>query len=269
MAVVTPESTRGRRSIDTIQTFRRARRPKRRNLSWSTNRARGRALSLSRHAVLSHGRGESILGVFSWLFEKLKWLIGLAQPENLRTLVNLGGPPWVSYLILFAVIFSETGLLVGFFLPGDSLLFAAGFLASQDVFNIVVLQIVLGAAAIIGDAVNYYFGLQLEERVFEKGHLRFVKHEHLMAAKAFYDKHGGQAIVLARFVPFVRTFTPFVAGVAKMGYRRFAMYNIVGGVGWVLSMTLGRLLARARSNGSESILNWSCWASCLSVYCRR
>ncbi len=178
------------------------------------------------------------MSVISWLLEKLKWLISLAQPDNLRTLVNLGGPPWVSYLILFAIIFSETGLLLGFFLPGDSLLFAAGFLASQDVFNIVVLDIVLCAAAILGDAANYYLGLQLEERVFEKGHMRFVRHEHLMAAKEFYERHGGQAIVLARFVPFVRTFTPFVAGVAKMGYRRFAMYNIVGGVGWVLSMSL-------------------------------
>ena len=144
----------------------------------------------------------------------------------------------MGYAVLGAIIFSETGLLVGFFLPGDSLLFAAGFLASQDVFNIFVLDGVLIVAAVVGDALNYYVGLQMGQYVFERGRLRFVKHSHLMAAKAFYERHGGKAIVLARFVPLVRTFTPFVAGVARMGYRRFALYNIAGGVAWVLSMTL-------------------------------
>ncbi|MCE9546348.1 MAG: VTT domain-containing protein [Planctomycetia bacterium] len=179
------------------------------------------------------------MSFFTWLVHAIKWLVGLKDPENLRQLVNLGGPWWVSYLILSAVIFSETGLLVGFFLPGDSLLFAAGLLASPGgVFNIALLLLVLTLAAIVGDAVNYWLGLTMEEQVFEKGRLRFVKHEHLLAAKAFYEKHGGKAIVLARFVPVVRTFTPFVAGVGRMGYRRFALYNIAGGVGWVASMTL-------------------------------
>jgi len=172
------------------------------------------------------------------MLDAIRWLVGLAKPENLRQLVNLGGPVWVSYLILMGIIFSETGLLVGFFLPGDSLLFAAGFLSSQGVFEIGWLIVALSAAAVIGDAVNYYLGLQMESHVFEKGRLRFVKHEHLLAAKAFYERHGGKAIVLARFAPFVRTFTPFVAGVARMGYRRFAIYNIVGGIGWVLMMSL-------------------------------
>jgi membrane-associated protein len=178
------------------------------------------------------------LGVIEWIIDGIKWLISLARPENLQAIVNLGGPPWVSYAILAAVVFSETGLLIGFFLPGDSMLFAAGFLASQNVFSIVVLDIVLIIAAIAGDAVNYFLGLQLEEHVFEKGRLRFVKHEHLMAAKAFYERHGGKAIVLARFAPFVRTFTPFVAGIARMSYRRFWIYNAIGGAGWVISMTL-------------------------------
>jgi len=172
------------------------------------------------------------------MLDALRWLMGLAKPENLRQLVNLGGPMWVSYLILMAIIFSETGLLVGFFLPGDSLLFAAGFLSSQGVFDIGLLILGLSVAAVVGDAVNYYLGLQMEEHVFEKGRLRFVKHEHLLAAKAFYERHGGKAIVLARFAPFVRTFTPFVAGVARMGYRRFAIYNVVGGIGWVTMMSL-------------------------------
>jgi membrane-associated protein len=179
-----------------------------------------------------------------WLIEKIEWLMSLAQPENLRQAVNLGGPPWIGYAILAAVIFSETGLLVGFFLPGDSLLFAAGFLGSggtaagEAIFRIELLIVLLSIAAVLGDAVNYFLGLQMEERVFEKGRMRFVKHEHLMAAKAFYERHGGKAIVLARFVPLVRTFTPFVAGVARMGYRRFALYNVIGGIGWVTAMTL-------------------------------
>jgi len=174
----------------------------------------------------------------SFLLDWIRWLIGLAKPENLQTWVNLGGPPWLGYAVLGAIIFSETGLLVGFFLPGDSLLFAAGFLASKDVFNIFALDGVLIVAAVVGDAVNYYVGLQMGQYVFERGRLRFIKHSHLMAAKAFYERHGGKAIVLARFAPFVRTFTPFVAGIARMGYRRFAIYNIVGGVAWVMSMTL-------------------------------
>ncbi|MCE9552327.1 MAG: VTT domain-containing protein [Planctomycetes bacterium] len=164
--------------------------------------------------------------------------MSLGHPDNLEKIVNLGGPWWVSYAILFAIIFSETGLLVGFFLPGDSLLFAAGFLASNKVFDIFLLNATLMVAAVLGDAVNYYLGLTMEQKVFERGHMRFVKHEHLMAAKAFYEKHGGKAIVLARFMPFVRTFTPFVAGVARMGYRQFALYNVIGGVAWVGSMTM-------------------------------
>ncbi len=172
-----------------------------------------------------------------WLIEKIKWLMSLAQPDNLRAIVNLGGAAWVGYAILGAIVFSETGLLVGFFLPGDSLLFAAGFLASQDVFNIVILDCVLIPAAICGDACNYFLGRQLEEHVFEKGRLPFVKHSHLMSAKAFYEKHGGKAIVLAKFVPIVRTFTPFVAGIARMTYRRFLVFNVLGASSWILLMT--------------------------------
>ena len=172
--------------------------------------------------------------VIDWL----KWLIGLANPDNLQKAVNLWGPPWVGYLVLAAIIFSETGLLVGFFLPGDSLLFAAGFLASQDIFSIIPLVVVLSLAAIVGDAVNYQIGKRMGVHVFDKGRLPFIKHAHLMHAKAFYERHGGKAIILARFAPLVRTFTPFVAGVAKMNYRQFVLYNIAGGIGWVVSMTV-------------------------------
>lgn len=172
------------------------------------------------------------------IIDGIKWLMGLANPQNLQQAVNLWGPPWVGYLVLGAIIFSETGLLVGFFLPGDSLLFAAGFLASQDIFALVPLLLILSVAAVVGDFVNYQIGRQMGEHVFEKGRLRFIKHSHLMAAKAFYERHGGQAIILARFAPLVRTFTPFVAGVARMNYRQFALYNIAGGIGWVVSMTV-------------------------------
>lgn len=172
------------------------------------------------------------------VIDAIKWLIGLAKPENLQQAVNLWGPAWIGYLVLAAIIFSETGLLVGFFLPGDSLLFAAGFLASQNIFALIPLLVILSIAAVVGDFVNYQIGRQMGEHVFEKGRLRFIKHSHLMAAKAFYERHGGQAIILARFAPLVRTFTPFVAGVAKMNYRQFALYNIAGGIGWVVSMTV-------------------------------
>ena len=172
------------------------------------------------------------------LIDWLKWLIGLANPDNLQKAVNLWGPPWVGYLVLAAIIFSETGLLIGFFLPGDSLLFTTGFLCSKEIFSIFPLMTVLSVAAILGDAVNYQIGLRMGEHVFEKGKLKFVKHKHLMAAKAFYEKHGGKAIIMARFVPLIRTFTPFVAGVARMNYRQFVLYNIAGGIGWVVSMTV-------------------------------
>lgn len=172
------------------------------------------------------------------IIDGIKWLMGLANPQNLQQAVNLWGPPWVGYLVLAAIIFSETGLLVGFFLPGDSLLFAAGFLSSQSIFSLVPLLLILSVAAVVGDFVNYQIGRQMGEHVFEKGRLRFIKHSHLMAAKAFYERHGGQAIILARFAPLVRTFTPFVAGVARMNYRQFALYNIAGGIGWVVSMTV-------------------------------
>jgi membrane-associated protein len=178
-----------------------------------------------------------------WLYDQVMWLISLADPERLGELVQAIGPFWV-YAVLFAIIFSETGLLVGFFLPGDSLLFAAGLLSSQPEvgISILVLNALLMIAAVVGDAVNYALGRQMGARVFEKGRLRFVKHEHLMAAKAFYERHGGKAIVLARFVPLVRTFTPFVAGVARMRYSHFAIYNIAGGIGWVFSMTMAGYL---------------------------
>ncbi|MEK7064424.1 MAG: DedA family protein [Patescibacteria group bacterium] len=150
--------------------------------------------------------------------------------QNLAMVVaNFG--VW-SYALLFAIIFMETGLVVTPFLPGDSLIFAAGALAAGGLFSVLWLFILLTAAAIIGDTVNYWIGHYVGPKVFEGNH-RLLKKEYLHKAQAFYAKHGGAAIVLARFVPIVRTFAPFVAGVGKMNYSQFIYYNIMGGAFWV------------------------------------
>ena len=155
--------------------------------------------------------------------------------EGLNDLIRWGG-----YAILFAIVFAETGLLIGFFLPGDSLLFVAGTLAAAypDQLNIGVLIVLLCIAAITGDAVGYMIGRKVGTSLFNRPDSRFFKREHLLKTQAFYDKHGPKTIVLARFVPIVRTFAPTVAGVAGMSYRTFATYNILGGIGWITSMSL-------------------------------
>lgn len=147
------------------------------------------------------------------------------------------------YLILFLVIFTETGLVVMPFLPGDSLLFAAGMLASLGDLNPWLLIILLIIAAILGDTVNYHIGKYIGPKVFTDAEpknffMRLLKKEHLEKAQAFYEKHGGKTIIMARFVPIVRTFAPFVAGVSKMNYSRFITYNVVGGIIWVTGLTL-------------------------------
>jgi membrane-associated protein len=137
-----------------------------------------------------------------------------------------------TYLILFALIFCETGLVVTPFLPGDSLLFAAGTFAALGALDVRLLIPLLIAAAIIGDTINYWIGAYIGPRAFE-GNLRFLKKEHLDRTRAFYERHGGKTIILARFVPIVRTFAPFVAGVGTMSYARFITYNVAGAVLWV------------------------------------
>ena len=137
-----------------------------------------------------------------------------------------------TYLILFAIIFCETGLVVTPFLPGDSLLFAAGTFAALGALDIRLLIPLLIVAAIIGDTINYWVGAYIGPRAFE-GNLRFLRKEHLDRTRAFYERHGGKTIILARFVPIVRTFAPFVAGVGTMSYPRFITYNVVGAVLWV------------------------------------
>lgn len=156
---------------------------------------------------------------------------------HLGTILNTFGL-W-TYALLFGVIFLETGFVVTPFLPGDSLLFAAGTFAALGYLNLAWLFLLLALAAILGDTANYWIGHLLREQV-HAGKIRFIKQAHLERTHAFYEKHGGKAVILGRFVPIVRTFVPFVAGVGAMTYPRFILYNILGGVSWIaLFLTAG------------------------------
>jgi len=157
--------------------------------------------------------------------------------DHLHALLEAWGP-W-TYVLLFAIILCETGLVVMPFLPGDSLLFAAGAMAAlyPDDLGLVPLLVLLSIAAILGDTINYFLGRWIGPRAFSLN-TWFLKHEHLEKTQAFYDRHGGKTIVLARFVPIVRTFAPFVAGVGKMHYPTFLWFNVVGGLLWVVLCTV-------------------------------
>ncbi len=161
----------------------------------------------------------------------------LKLDEHLHGILESWGP-W-TYVLLFAIILCETGLVVTPFLPGDSLLFAAGAMAAlyPDDLDILLLLGLLSVAAILGDTLNYWIGRWIGPRAFAVDRW-FLKHEHLARTQEFYERHGGKTIVLARFVPIVRTFAPFVAGVGRMNYGTFLFYNVVGGIAWVLICTL-------------------------------
>jgi membrane-associated protein len=167
----------------------------------------------------------------------------LTSPDRLIQLISPMFTSWLGYAVLFAIVFSETGLLVGFFLPGDSLMFLIGAVAGAGNLNIFVVNLVLMAAAILGDSFGYALGRRTGPAIFDRPDSRWFRREHLARTHAFYEKYGGKTIVYARFVPIVRTFAPFVAGVGKMNYGRFISFNVFGGIGWVFGMTtLGYLL---------------------------
>ncbi len=155
---------------------------------------------------------------------------------HLAELVAQYGP--LTYGILFSIVFAETGFIVTPFLPGDSLLFAIGALSALGSFNLWLSLAVLATAAILGDTVNYWIGHFFGQKIVDNPNIPFINQEHIDKTQAFYKKHGGKTIVLARFVPIVRTFAPFVAGIGKMDYSQFFLYNIVGGLTWVFSFTL-------------------------------
>jgi len=159
-------------------------------------------------------------------------------------LIRIGG-----ILGMFVIVFAETGLLIGFFLPGDSLLVTAGLFAASGQLDILWLNLSLMAAAILGDATGYWIGYRAGMAIYSRPDSFFFRRRHLTAAHAFYEKHGGKTIIIARFMPIIRTFAPVVAGAGTMSYRRFAAYNVIGGIGWVASMTLiGYFLGRAVPN---------------------
>ncbi|MFO0760338.1 MAG: VTT domain-containing protein [Byssovorax sp.] len=161
---------------------------------------------------------------------------------------------WGGYPALMAIVFAETGLLVGFFLPGDSLLVTAGVLVQGDFLNplkldpfmnLLVMNVTLMTMAIVGDAVGFSIGYRAGPKIFTREQSLLFRKDHLVATQKFYEKHGGKTIILARFMPFARTFAPVVAGVGRMTYRRFAMFNVVGAMAWVFSMTfLGYFLGK-------------------------
>lgn len=171
------------------------------------------------------------------MLELIKELIDLILHIDKHLLEFCTNYGELTYLILFAIIFVETGLVVMPFLPGDSLLFAAGAMAATGCFDLTLLIGLLFVAAFIGDTLNYHIGKWLGDTVFSRDY-KFIKKKHLLATQAFYEKHGGKTIIIARFIPIIRTFAPFVAGVGIMSYRRFISYNLIGGLLWVASFVI-------------------------------
>jgi membrane-associated protein len=152
---------------------------------------------------------------------------------NVPELIRMGG-----MVGLVAIVFAETGLMVGFFLPGDSLLVTAGIFAARGDLHIGWLNFALALAAVVGDATGYWIGWRAGQALYNRPDSFLFRRSHLIKTKEFYEKHGGKTIVIARFMPIIRTFAPVVAGTAEMTYKRFATYNVAGGIAWVLSMTL-------------------------------
>ena len=177
----------------------------------------------------------------------LDFLRSLTNPDRLVHLLATLLSGWLGYAVLFGIVFSETGLLLGFFLPGDSLLFTVGVVAGAGQLNIVKVNAALMMAAVLGDSTGYLLGRQTGPHIFSRPDSRLFKQEYVTRTKAFYERYGGKTIIFARFVPIIRTFAAFVAGVGQMPYLRFLPFSVCGGVGWVFVMTmLGYVLGNVR-----------------------
>ncbi len=173
----------------------------------------------------------------------LELLHSLTNPDQLIHLLSTSMNGWAGYLLLFCIVFAESGLLVGFFLPGDSLLFTVGIVAGAGKLEIGTIIALLATASILGDGCGFLLGSTVGYRLFDRTNSKIFRREYLDRTHAFYEKHGGKTIIYAKFVPIIRTFAAFIAGVGKMPYSRFLLFNIFGGIGWVsLMVTLGSLL---------------------------
>jgi membrane-associated protein len=188
----------------------------------------------------------------------LEFLRTLTTPERLIQLLTTVFTGWLGYALLFGIIFAETGLLTGFFLPGDSFLFTVGVVAGAAQLKIYVVIPVLMAAGIIGDSTGYFLGRRTGPHIFNRPNSRLFRREHLMRSKEFYEKHGGKTIIYAKFIPIIRTFAPFLAGVSEMSYARFLTFSVTGVTIWVCCVTLaGHLLGSipaVRQNFEKVIL---------------
>lgn len=172
------------------------------------------------------------------LHSLIDFLRTLTDPDRLIHLLSTAVTGWYSYALLMAIVFVETGLLVGFVLPGDSLLFTIGVVTGAGKLDVVIIIVLLIVSCLVGDFCGYQLGRRAGAAIFDRPDSRFFKQEHLRRTQAFYEKHGGKTIIYAKFVPIIRTFAPFVAGVARMPYNRFLPFDVVGACAWVPSMTI-------------------------------
>ena len=168
----------------------------------------------------------------------LEFLRALTNPERLIQLLSTLLSGWLGYSVLAGVVFAETGLLLGFFLPGDSLLFTVGVVSGAGELNIVLINALLMCAAMIGDSTGFLLGKHTGPRIFTRKDSLVFKQEYVTRTRQFYERYGGKTIIFARFVPVIRTFAPFMAGVSQMPYRRFVAYSIAGSTGWIFVMTM-------------------------------
>jgi len=168
----------------------------------------------------------------------LEFLRTLTNPERLIHLISTVLTGWLGYGLLFGVIFAETGLLTGFFLPGDSLLFTVGVVVGAGKLDLLMVNLTLMAAVLLGDTTGYFLGRRTGDLIFSRPDGRFFKKQYVLRTQAFYSKYGGRTMIYAKFVPIVRTFAPFMAGVGKMNYARFLSYDVFGAIGWVASLTV-------------------------------